>query len=361
MSATATAARPARKSLARRLAGLFFSGGSSRRPATTRKAHLGIESLETRDLMSAGALLPTAALPKPAPVTGAVVAKATTAAPTVSFGAAMTASAVSPRTIVSVVTIRNSTPYAVTYQIMWPGHSWQSGSLQPNHYMVYWMDGSEAKPTIRFDGSYAAGYQEQRLTLPSKPFVKGGPENWTPMYASDGLIYDFRVNSNRTGLVLTGNYALDTSRYSSLRADVMKAFPSLGGNFEILGPATGGPTTPGAYNCIAWSMGYVDHWEWPASGANATVADLDADYRQHGFTRLATLDYSLQPGWEKVVVYGHYVNGVLMPTHGALQNDDGTWSSKLGGLELIRHATPDVFGSWTSDYGRPIAVYVRHM
>jgi hypothetical protein len=347
MSATAT-----RKSLTQRLAGLFGRGRKS--SGVTRKAHLGVESLETRDLMSSGGLFP-AALPLPAALKNALVAR--TAAPAVKFAAP----AASPRMILSVVTVEDQTPYAVNFQIAWPGQNWQSVTLQPNQAQIYSLARSEAMPTIRFDWSYAPGYQEQRTTLATKPFVKGGPENWTPMYASDGMVYDFHVNSSRTGLTLNGNLALDTSRYSSLRADVMQAFPSLGGNFEILGPSTGGPTTSGAYNCIAWSMGYVDHWEWPSSGANATVADLDADYRQHGFTRLATLDYSLQPGYQKVVVYGHYVNGVLMPTHGALQNDDGTWSSKLGGLELIRHATPDVFGSWYSAYGRPIAVYVRPM
>ena len=44
-------------------------------------------------------------------------------------------------------------------------------------------------------------------------------------------------------------------------------------------------------------------------------------------------------------------------THAALQNSDGTWSSKLGSDPLIRHLTADVFGS--TSYGRPVAIYAR--
>jgi hypothetical protein len=348
MSATVPVARRTRKSLSRLLAGLFRSGRTSSAARATPKARPGVESLETRDLLSGGGLLGTAALP--APVMTAAMAKP----------AAPSFSAVSPRTILSVVTVEDSTPYPVSYQIAWPGQGWQGMTLQPNHYQIYSAPLSGAEPTIRFDWSYARGYQEQRLTLPSKAFVEGGPENWRPMYASDGMVYDFRVNTSRTGLMVTGNYALDTGRYSSMRAAVQQAFPSLGNGFEILGPGTGtSPSSPGAYNCIAWSMGIVDHWVWPADGQNATVADLEALYRQQGYVQLSTLDYSLRPGWQKVVIYGHYVNGQLLPTHAARQNDDGTWSSKLGNMALIRHATPDVFGSWTSDYGRPIAVFVR--
>jgi len=44
-------------------------------------------------------------------------------------------------------------------------------------------------------------------------------------------------------------------------------------------------------------------------------------------------------------------------THAALQLRDGTWTSKLGKLALIRHRTPqDLDGP---SYGVPIAVYVR--
>jgi hypothetical protein len=36
---------------------------------------------------------------------------------------------------------------------------------------------------------------------------------------------------------------------------------------------------------------------------------------------------------------------------------DGTWTSKLGKMAVIRHATPDSLDG--PDYGQPVAVYVR--
>ena len=43
----------------------------------------------------------------------------------------------------------------------------------------------------------------------------------------------------------------------------------------------------------------------------------------------------------------------------ALELANGIWVSKCGSLELIRHNAPDVFGDWYSDYGKPVAVFIR--
>jgi hypothetical protein len=40
-----------------------------------------------------------------------------------------------------------------------------------------------------------------------------------------------------------------------------------------------------------------------------------------------------------------------------VQERDRTWTSKLGQLALIRHATADALSGPT--YGQPVAVYVR--
>lgn len=370
-----------------------------RKPSVTssRRARLGIETLEDRQLMTTGvATLPivppmsvqTASL-QPA-LLAPTVQKTTTALPapiassqpgilattvqkpsapmTTAAAPQLASTAVSSRVVQSVITIRNMNNFSVTYYIQWPGYGWQSYSIGPIQYRLHYLAKSGARPLISFDNNFAAGYQEQRYALPSKAFVTGGKEAWVPKYASDGMIYDFRLNAQRTGVTVVMNNALDTTRYASLRSDIKTSFPSVGDRFEILGPSTGGPTTPGSYNCIAWSMGLVNQWVWtgeptdPRTGEDkSTLQGLFNQYLQRGFHMLTSLDYSYHAGQQKVVVYGHYdSHHVFRPTHGSLQMSDGTWTSKCGGLALIRHLTPDVFGDWNSPYGRPVAVFVRN-
>ena len=50
-------------------------------------------------------------------------------------------------------------------------------------------------------------------------------------------------------------------------------------------------------------------------------------------------------------------DAIVEVTHGALQDRDGTWTSKLGQLALIRHRTPAALNGPT--YGQPVAVYAR--
>jgi hypothetical protein len=130
-------------------------------------------------------------------------------------------------------------------------------------------------------------------------------------------------------------------------------FPNLG-RFEVLAPATGGEKVKGAYNCIAHTLKIYNRWVWPGK----RIADFDRLYGQHGYRRSGTLDYRFQASVEKIVLYAKvYRDGKLECTHGARQLADGTWTSKLGGGPLIRHATPAAVGG--PSYGRPVAVYVR--
>jgi type VI secretion system secreted protein VgrG len=86
---------------------------------------------------------------------------------------------------------------------------------------------------------------------------------------------------------------------------------------------------------------------------------MDLRYRAHGFTRAQTRDCDPQPGKHKVVLYAlRNADGTIREvTHAAWQEDDGTWSSKLGQGALIRHETPDALCGPL--YGDPIAVYVQ--
>jgi hypothetical protein len=127
-----------------------------------------------------------------------------------------------------------------------------------------------------------------------------------------------------------------------------RSFPRLGTNFEVLAPRTK------VYNCIAWSIGVTNRWVWPGP----TISAFDQLYGMHGYKRLSTNDYSVQPGVQKIVLYAHvYKNGRIKCTHGARQLPDGTWTSKLGKLPLIRHKNPQALNG--PSYGRPIAVYVK--
>ena len=262
------------------------------------------------------------------------------------------------RTILSVASESDRTPNPVNFQYRWSDTAaWQSYTLQPSSAVLESALGRGRCLSIRFDWSFAAGFQERIYQLVTKPFVAGGLEGWTPKYANDGMPFYFQLNSSKSGLDLIGNYALDTTRYPSLRSQVMSSFPTLKANpskFEVLGSATPSQfVSTNTYNCIAWSVGVVSNWVWPGAGR---VSDFDVLYGRYGFRRISTLDYSLQRGVQKIVLYADSKGNC---THGSWQNIDGTWTSKLGSGPLIRHAGPDVFGNGANDYGHPIAVYVR--
>ena len=135
---------------------------------------------------------------------------------------------------------------------------------------------------------------------------------------------------------------------------LQQAFPRLRDNFEVIADAT--PT----YNCIAWSLGVTDRWVNPETGpAYAPLGRMDRMYGEKGYYREQDLNWRLEPGYEKVVVYAT-VNldaTIHEVTHAAHQERDGTFTSKLGQLPVIRHATPEDLRGLT--YGLPVAVYVR--
>ena len=120
------------------------------------------------------------------------------------------------------------------------------------------------------------------------------------------------------------------------------------------------------YNCIAWAAGektrnwWPDQWGvgfWPSRvPRKVTVDAFIKAYETRGY-RLC-FDGSLQDGLEKVALYGKDISGTIVPTHAALQLESGEWTSKLGQLEDIRHATVDdvagpLYGSVVCFLSRP--------
>lgn len=66
-------------------------------------------------------------------------------------------------------------------------------------------------------------------------------------------------------------------------------------------------------------------------------------------------DASLESGYEKVALYSLG----MMYTHAARQLPNGLWTSKLGQLEDITHATPEVIAG--SDYGEVMQFMKRKL
>jgi hypothetical protein len=172
---------------------------------TKRSFGLEVESLQVRELLSANVLAAGLHLP-----TDAAHAALTAAPMAVDYGSALKSTAPShvaqaaigfdQTYTVSVVTIQNRTANTVNFQLQWPGTAWYSYSLKPGETRLYWITGSQKSALIRYDCSYAPGYQEQSWTLTSKSFAAGGFADLTPSRATDGQQYYFTTNAANTGL-----------------------------------------------------------------------------------------------------------------------------------------------------------------
>lgn len=324
---------------------------SARRPA---KACLKVENLEGREMLDAkmmSAVLPAAAeMRRVAQVQPMQIDYGTAlqAAPATSgsyyYNAVPT----------SVVTIRNPTANRVNYYIMWPGTGWTQFSVEAYSSRMHWTAGSNKVASISFDKSFAAGYQKQTYNLTSRDFAATA---WTtPKYNTDGMQYYFKAN--RYGLGLFADVTLNKSAFSQYRAGVNanNDFPRLMSNFEVVGAPTR------VYNCIAHSLGLKDRWVNPITSAGANkLAGMDQLYAKQGYRRISGLNFNLQAGYQKVVVYAtRYANGTIKEvTHAAIQTRDGAYTSKLGQNALIKHVSPNDIGGGL--YGEAVAVYIRRV
>ncbi len=206
-------------------------------------------------------------------------------------------------------------------------------------------------------------YREHQRTADYIELFDPSRKRYVRLYARGWYVY---VPSRRHyALMGLGRWAqswmrpLDQGRNSDERPKLATpehraGFPRLGEEYEVLAPASS------AYNCIGWSVGNTTSWVWPTqAGQVPRLADFDALYASHGFRRVAGLDYRRSPGLDKVVLYAmRRPDGSIALTHAALQLRDGSWSSKLGSLPLVRHLHPDDVAG--PSYGVPYVLYVRN-
>jgi len=120
-------------------------------------------------------------------------------------------------------------------------------------------------------------------------------------------------------------------------------FPNLtDDNHEVTSP----PTVQ--YNCIAWAACNTRRWWQPG-----VYWPIEASRDDHGIEECN--DGSLEGGFEKLAIYGTS----FMYTHAARQLSDGSWTSKLGQLEDITHATLEVIAG--GDYGEVVQLLKRRV
>ena len=110
-----------------------------------------------------------------------------------------------------------------------------------------------------------------------------------------------------------------------------------------------------SFNCIAWTIGERGRWVWKEIDTNfdgrSSFAEFVAFYHQHGYVQT-----SIEAEAE-VEIFGFDRFGNLDVKHGARREPSGTWLSKMGQGEIIRHATLDVFE--TSPYGKLLLMFKR--
>jgi hypothetical protein len=118
------------------------------------------------------------------------------------------------------------------------------------------------------------------------------------------------------------------------------------------------PSTP-IYNCIAWAAGDDRRYWWPVGAywppnvpREETVPAFLQAFAAKGYIECA--DATLEPGVEKVALYA---DGDGVPSHAALQLEDGSWTSKLGALEDIAHETLEAVNC--KEYGQAVRFLKR--
>jgi hypothetical protein len=129
-----------------------------------------------------------------------------------------------------------------------------------------------------------------------------------------------------------------------------KLFPKLfGGQYRLISGRTK------RYNCLTWASGRTDVWseappegKWPTGVlADGSVEATIRYFENLGFTRISAGATGLEPGVEKVAVYGDQWGY----THAARQLPNGKWTSKIGTLQDIEHDSLDALTSVETKLG----------
>ena len=122
-------------------------------------------------------------------------------------------------------------------------------------------------------------------------------------------------------------------------------------SFEVKSPTDRG------YNCIAWAAGddtkiwspavavggkRLGGYYWPDAPTLPTVTAAEALFERRGYVRTHVGDTSVEPGVEKIAIFGYDSMGLL--THAARQCASGRWSSKMGDNADIEHTLRDIEG-----------------
>lgn len=142
-----------------------------------------------------------------------------------------------------------------------------------------------------------------------------------------------------------------------MRELLEQLFPRLRNTtFEITSPRDG------RYNCIAWAAGETHRWWWPGEALfsfwpagverQESLASFVAAFATLGYEPSASGDHD--PDYEKVAIF---TSSDGVPTHMVRQLPNGSWTSKLGGLEDIAHVK--VSGVAGAEYGHVVAVLQR--
>ena len=217
----------------------------------------------------------------------------------------------------------------------------------------------------------AADLYQPRLTPEIKQSLPKAKPDWATLYDFDKPT----ALDEKLAAAFRRDRVMDVNQKPSDRAEVLKwkkQFPKLGTDFEVIGSGTPnasecatragldgktvpGSVIPGTYNCIAHTAGIKNVWVNPYQ----TTTGWNLYYAPLGFRASENLDLNYKAGLQKVAVYATKTDEgkVKKYTHAAIQDLDGTWTSKLGDGPLIRHRTADAVSG--PSYGEVVLVYVK--
>jgi len=155
-------------------------------------------------------------------------------------------------------------------------------------------------------------------------------------------------NRQATPIIRTNSSSTISSNQNWLQSpEIQRGFPHLDRSYRVIASSTP------RYNCISHSVGVTNHWIWPGD----RVSNFDNLYSRYGYQRTSSMNFSHQPGVQKIALFAKVNGNSVECTHASRQEPNGGWSSKLGRGPGIWHPTPHSVSG--PAYGKPIAIYPR--